>query len=362
MRSSVSGSLLLCVLLVASACGDDSSSDDTEVPLADLPAEIATVFCSALEDCFGELLDVFPAQDCEENLEKQYRNEEFAALEQAVDAGTVRYDAKEAPECLRALQKLGCDIATQRSPAACESALQGTVLLGGSCSVNAECEGDAFCDLSAGTCPGVCAELRQEGENCDSDSACSNGLSCAGTCERAATAGQSCGGAQGADCRVGLVCRGSTDTESGTCANADAVLSQELGEPCHPGETRLCKAGLSCAYTGRASSEQTFACAEKVGHGADCTLGFPDPCPDGEFCDVDPLGDLTDGTCVALPGAGQPCLVGEFRTSACASSLSCINEVCTAVKANGAACRTEAECYGGRCVASTCQGSAFCTD
>lgn len=363
MRALLPVPFLCGLLLVASACGDDSSSEEDALPLEELPAGIASVFCGALTQCFGELLELFPSPDCEANLQKQFENEEFPAIQAAVEAGTARYDGTKAPACLRALEQLGCDIAAERSLPACEAALAGTIALGDACSVDAECEGDAFCDVSEGTCPGTCAELRREGESCESDSACINGLSCTGaTCEREATQGQPCGGADGGACRIGLICRGETETDSGTCANADTILSQDLEESCSPDGAQLCKAGLSCVYTGSEGGEPVFVCREKVASGADCSLGFPEQCPDGEYCDVDITTGVTEGSCVALPGAGETCLLGEFRTSPCARGLSCLNGECKALKENGATCGSQLECYGGRCLTGQCQGADFCTD
>lgn len=171
-------SFCLCVLAMLSACGDDKNGNGgpggnggaagsfgSAVPLEDLPGELAAVFCGGIQECLGDLGAIFPQPDCEPTVENEYRNEQFAALEEAIAAGTVVYDGTEAPSCLAAFRALGCDLFSSRVPPACERTLAGTIPLGDPCSLNDECEGNAFCDRSGDSCPGVCAEPRTEGQS-----------------------------------------------------------------------------------------------------------------------------------------------------------------------------------------------------
>jgi hypothetical protein len=102
--------------------------------------------------------------------------------------------------------------------------------------------------------------------------------------------------------------------------------------------------------------------------GAPCSNGIQ--CQGGH-CDSDGDGELVCGVCETRPGAGQPCpdggcdyglLCGEAGTcieityaaegescdfataTSCQNNLSCVNDVCTARKAQGEACTSSLEC------------------
>jgi len=366
MRRGFLGILLPCLLSSLSivGCGDDDRGDSAEsVPLDEVPSRIAEVFCASVSRCFGALAEVLPQDNCEQNLENQYRNTDFAALERAVEAGTVEYDAIKTSACLDAFTDLGCELFSERSPAVCEEAIAGSAALGEPCSIDAECEGRAFCDTIENACPGACAALRARGASCERDSECEDGLTCTDrTCQPVASEGQACGGEDGVNCRLGSYCLGSTGTEAGTCATAATLLSRREGESCALAEQRLCEPGLSCVLQGITDGEARFECEPPVGSGEPCSLGFPEPCPADHYCDAEADATTAAGTCVPLPGAGEPCVAGRDRVARCTSGLACVDDECASPRENGQPCTSPAQCFSERCVDGLCTGVEFCTE
>jgi len=384
------GSLLAfaCALGLASACGDsnddpfqggdagqagetgqgDAGDGNTpggggtgSVALDALPAELARVFCDVISTCFGTFTEIIPQPECEPNLENQFRNGDFFVLEDAVEAGRVTYDGARVPACLRSFEALGCDVLSQRNADVCEEAVTGTVPLGEACSIDAECEGAAFCAV-ADACPGVCAAPRGVGETCASDGECESGLNCdAELCAARATAGEACGGPDAPECQIGLFCTGATDTAPGTCAQTSTLTSRQAGEDCDAMALELCEPGLSCVFAGLMLLTPSYVCRAKSASGDACRRGFPEPCPDGEYCeDALPLDD-SDGLCVPLPGVGDTCLAADNRPLRCEVGLVCANEVCATRKGNGGSCSEAVECYSERCTNGRCEGPEFCT-
>jgi hypothetical protein len=354
---------LACIAGWAAACGGSTGSNggQQQIALGDLPAEAAKTYCNVIEQCLAGLLAFFPRPECEATFATNYRNDEYAALQAAINAGKVHYDGQKARSCLDALTAMGCDLFVQRNPTICDEAIAGDVPLGGACSIDGECAGLAYCDVRAGVCPGVCAERRGEGQDCDEDNNCQSGLNChLGLCKAPAMAGQACDGPSGTGCRPGLFCVGASATAAGTCGDPSTVLSAKVGQACDLTMQRLCETGLSCEVDSVTAGVAAFSCHAKSASGQPCALGLPEPCPDGEYCNA-AIASPTSGTCTALPNAGQPCASGPTHPLHCAGSLTCVGTTCQAQKANGAGCSVAEECSGGRCTAGVCAGVEFCT-
>jgi hypothetical protein len=362
MRRSLFSLALLSTFLPLACGGNDTS--ERPVTLEGLPAALASTYCRVLETCLGSFLEVVPQPNCSRNLEQQFTNRTFVAINAAVQRGAVAYDAIKAGACLQAVEAQGCDLFASRNPPICDEALSGDVALGGPCSIDAECSGDAHCDLGGGTCPGVCAERRGDGEMCTESDDCQSGLTCqSSVCRAPAGPGETCGGPSGPECRLGLTCVGEdTTTTAGTCGEFAVLLSGKAGEACNPSAEprKLCETSLSCVLDPITLAGMTFSCQPKSGSGAACRLGFPEPCPSGEYCKVaNPL--IGDGTCTRMPQSGESCLTETFRLSDCALDLVCVNGTCAGRKGNGAACNSALECYSDLCSSSKCAGDSFCT-
>jgi len=100
-----------------------------------------------------------------------------------------------------------------------------------------------------------------------------------------------------------------------------------------------------------------FECVGASSSGGTCNLGFPDPCPSGEACDAMPFmaGGSFEGSCQALPVAGEPCDQGR-----CVPGSTCDGTTCRATQHLGGACTADGECYSGNCDGTTCVDGALC--
>ena len=109
------------------------------------------------------------------------------------------------------------------------------------------------------------------------------------------------------------------------------------------------KAGQSCSTGGGESTcAQGLLC-----QGAICVdpCDSPDvgqPCRDGG-CAAPAVCDFSTDLCVALPGAGEPCL-----NNACDGGLSCIAGTCSGPRDNGEECMGHDHCASGNCPAGYC--------
>jgi hypothetical protein len=97
----------------------------------------------------------------------------------------------------------------------------------------------------------------------------------------------------------------------------------------------------------------SFECAMPVAADAACPLGYPDPCPDDQYCMMG--GTPGMGTCTSLPTAGQPCASGQ-----CALGLRCVvpdgamSGVCSVPARLGQPCTANAGCVSGSCEDGVC--------
>ena len=122
----------------------------------------------------------------------------------------------------------------------------------------------------------------------------------------------------------------------------------------------FCMEGLSCAITGfMPGSGVTAECIGPADSGGTCNVGFPDPCPEGEYCDADLMSGEIEGTCTALPTDGEPCVEGAvFR--ACAAEHVCSEGTCKSVGRIGDPCDADEQCYSGNCDGGSCAEAPLC--
>ena len=347
---------LLCLTLLL-ACKSETSNPDLE----DVPALFAVEFCNTQERCLGPLFDALAAFtfDCEQTFRSEFENRTFPLWLDAVEEGTLVYNASQVDACLSALRRLECS-EIDDSPAACDAIFEGQVAAGDPCAFNEECQEGHHCRLTGG-CPGTCTVSNSAGENCERNADCVDGLECTddGVCGREATAdqGMPCQGTSNMECRLGLICVGAEGTTPGTCMGPDGVFVAAAGEACDlASSSPLCQAGFSCVVD--QLSPPSYACVEESAPGGECRFGVPDPCPSGEYCaDVDlSLGDV-DGTCRPLGGEGAACTTpgapSGFQLE-CQAGHSCVADMCRMLHVNGESCTQDDECYSGRCDNGTC--------
>ncbi|RYZ08259.1 MAG: hypothetical protein EOO73_09365 [Myxococcales bacterium] len=346
---------VLCVMSLAAACGgNDSSSGEPDggaaegITVEELPAEYARALCEVFTGCIGDLWSFFrPGEDCVKEFTIT-AEEELATLPDAIAAGRVKYHASQVQKCLDEVVARGCEGLSEREPASCQSAIEGTLAEGEDCELDAECSGNQYCKV-ASACPGECAPYEQAGEKCASNDHCASGLKCSGQgfCVAPSQAGEAC--QQGEpDCADGLICLGEDAARKvpGKCLVIEEVLDGKAGDPCSLDES-LCTAGFACEI--KTVAPLAGECVPRVAAGAACRAAFPDECPDDQYCQL-PENPLNPGTCTAKPAAGEPCAKGVgAEANVCAPYARCDAGVCRELAHAGESCSADETCYSGHC-------------
>jgi hypothetical protein len=176
--------------------------------------------------------------------------------------------------------------------------------------------------------------------------------------------GDTCGGGTNPGCELGLLCFGE-DEEAGTpgsCTNPDDIFTEQEGGACDIQEGPMCEIGVSCVLTGGGAGGPTFECQAEVASGAACSIGFPDQCPDGEWCaGIDLEAMDFEGACEPLPGEGEGC-AATFGPANCESGLTCStdSQTCVDVVAIGEDCDEDAGCFSDNCDSGTCSQAEEC--
>ncbi|UJR80023.1 hypothetical protein [Sandaracinus amylolyticus] len=353
----------LAVCAWTTGCDEGGGS----ITLDEYGAESAEATCATIERCYGpDLVEALAGPDCVGSAQRTLEQASLPQIEAAIAAGTVQYDGAAARECVDAVADASCAAIDRASLPACEDAFVGTVAAGGACALDEECAGDAFCRIEL-TCPGTCQARVPSGSACEGDDECQAALRClGGTCQAPAREGAACGGGTEIECAAGLVCLGQQEPSAtmpegrtGLCRSLPATQTAAIGATCDPDNGPLCVSGVSCALIGvTAGTTPVFECVAASTSGGACNLGFPDPCPFDHTCEgVDlAMGDF-EGTCVALPRAGEPC-----PNNRCGRDAWCSSGTCRAVQSIGSACTSDADCFSGFCDGGTCAEGVLCTE
>lgn len=354
------------LLLASGSCGGDDSDGSPGPSIDEIPTILAQVFCEQLVACVGqETVDrYFGPSGCMERTRASLEDGDFPYLVDAIDTGRVTYDPEHVYSCVAKIAELGCNLQSTRfmilSP--CDEVLRGNLEQGAGCSVDIECSGAAFCNMRGG-CPGTCTTLLTEGEECEESDDCRNGLVCSevgGTCNAQAGPDEACDDAAGKRCRLGLACVGVDGGagQGGTCKTEREILDGKKGDSCNAGTGDLCDEGLSCAASGSLLSP-VWTCVASVGSGEPCTLAAPTQCPEGEYCagtSIEPGSASLEGTCTALPGAGEACAEDPSDPNGgCAAGLFCeTDNKCHPVNRLGEPCVSDDGCANDNCKEGVC--------
>lgn len=341
------------VVMSASALtlGCPSTTGGT-VTIEELPARIAPSYCALFDRCPNPYVStyLFGGGDCADVVEPILEDTFIGRANAAVRAGTVVYRGDLVDACLRELDGAGCDL-DQLSVSACTSIFEGTIAAGGDCAWDEECV-EGYCSMADGMCPGTCATRSPIGGSCTMDQNCEGGDCVDGICVERSGAGELCEGADNIACSgIDLTCVGSEGAMPGTCRSWSQIFDGNVGDPCSVPDD-LCDEGLSCVFAGVMGGMATFECAAGVAAGATCAQGFPDPCPDDQYCMMG--GTPGMGACTALPTSGQPC-----PTGACAPGLRCAAPsgamgTCVTPARLGQPCAADAACISGSCQDGVC--------
>jgi hypothetical protein len=357
-------------LAAAVACGDTTnsaiSSGGTPIALEDVPELYAESLCAAYENCVGALAAAFSRSDECVTARTRGVADSLPSIEASIDDGKVVYDGTKIQACVDELEARSCEDLLDRTNELCDAALDGTVELGDDCISNIECQGAAFCQFD-GACPGTCSELGGSGDDCEDDDQCDSGLVCnrrASSCVEPAGDGEDCDGESDPPCALGFVCLGAerrTGT-SGSCMPIDETFVAGEGDDCSVLEGPLCEAGLSCVLDDIDTDGETpiMSCKAPVDSGDECQIGFPNMCPDDEYCDANLVTRI--GECQPLPEAGDACGVVGFdqNPSVCEAYAVCVNGTCRAQQRLDGSCDNDAMCYTSNCVDGRCAASNAC--
>ncbi len=303
----------------------------------------AAATCDALAACdatavIGQRLGA----DCAGGLEHQIRQIYGDVADAAVAEGRVVYDAEAAWRCVQGTLLAPCRL-FETEPA-CGEVYTGTLLLGGDCEIDLECEGGAWCDASAG-CLGKCRESRAPGSGCTADRQCGGLASCRlGSCLEKLRQEDRCS-SDGAECIGLLSCSPPAMGVPATfCRNP--FLGQAPGETCRPGG---CEAGLYCRF----AVSQEHTCATREREGETCFHGFPNACVPGFTCQWDGRAPSPEaaGTCKASPVEGEACWVDCAPGHACLriSDQADPRGTCHLLRDNGEPCETGRQCWSLTC-------------
>lgn len=368
MRKYLLGCMAVGASLAFVACGGSSTSDlnggaagsggAAGIPLADVPAKLASTYCSLYEKCYGPLSALFsPGEDCVTRTQRSIEDGSFSKLQGEIDAGNAVYNADKAQGCLDELAARSCDKLLQRDSPACDATVEGTVDIGGDCTIDADCKGKAYCKAGA-SCPGKCAALQSAGGDCQTDDQCQDGLACDETtkkCVTPAAKGQPCKGGSEPDCAPPLLCIGDDESkgQTGTCVDWHDLLTAKAGASCDFLNNQWCENGIPCvAQSVSPTGAVTATCGQKVAAGAACKAAVPDQCPDGQYCALQPQS--IDGTCTPLPKEGEAC--AGLGGGTCGAYLRCdaSSQTCKPLQRLGEACTDDMFCYSNHCASGGC--------
>ena len=337
------------------SCGSDTESGPT---VDELPLKVATATCKSFSTCLGSLITdmLLNGTTCEALFQASLEQGALPLWKESIAAGTVTYHPGKAQACVDAIENKGCAfIQDHVYIPECEAAIQGHVAEGKDCGNDADCAGDLFCKVAA-TCPGKCSARVASGGACDKDDNCQAGLVCFNDlCTQPLQAGNVCND-DSVDCKAPLVCIKADGAPTGICGAIQE--SSQLGQTCDFAKMQLCAAGSFCGLDNIdiAKGKATSACLGPVASGGACKFAIPSQCPSGQYCaDIKFKAPASmEGTCQALPGAGQPCAKGAVFPPLCAPTLVCVGDTCVARASLDAACQFDEGCASGRCSTGKC--------
>jgi hypothetical protein len=151
-------SLLLCLALIATACGGDDAPPDAEAfmtRLVEHQCELAFDCCTDAErEALSVGVEFEDAAACAATLDALLAGLRADVLA-AIDAGRIRYDAAAAARCVDSVEALGCDALDVEPPACRAPILIGLVANGDACAIDEECAGGLCEDDACATAPEV---------------------------------------------------------------------------------------------------------------------------------------------------------------------------------------------------------------
>jgi len=337
--------------------------------LASLANDLASAKCDQARTCGGfQIVSEGPHDshpllwgpvkmgdtDCRDATAASFRNKFLAKFEEALEQGAAAYHADLMPACLEAIRK-ACDSDTLLPPA-CRDALEGTTAIGGSCEADVACANHGLCEFNDDNhCRGTCIVPHGPAEPCYFGSGCAEGLYCppnGGLCTLRPAKGETCVELNGnVPCAGFLYCTQPSQLQSPTCKSFAEIGTGTVGSPCEFSNGPWCQAPLGCADESAppdAGVNSGSSCRGTYASGSTCYVGYPDPCPDAEYCEA---GMVFTGVCTPRRPVGATCSVKQI----CQAGLSCLGVtvntggICVQMVDNGQPCRANAYCFSGFC-------------
>lgn len=315
---------------IDSADGSDAAAEaDTGSFGAFNPNLYGQLYGAKLIECASETLPFL--WDLKEALltltyDEQKIQTYFTALAQYLaDRPHVTVDESKWAECAATLQPGVCLDPTQpaQTQSPCIDMFVGALAAGEVCTLGLECSPGHTCTFDSQGCS-TCEATVGEGEDCSTS-----------------------------PCEDGFVC-------DGVCTALSLLLESEVGDPCTGLE------GCNLDWAGHFCDPETNACvqAEVVAEGGACDApvgGYVRRCKNENgthYCNV--ASGSNEGTCDALPIAGEPC-ASENRCNTTVAWCNTASGMCEQAIALGETCAVgpgEAGCAAPSfCNAGTCAGS-----
>ncbi len=329
-----------------------------------------------------------------------------AAVQTAISAGRLAYDASHAQACLDAIAAATCNgSGITYVIADCRATLRGTVASGGACDsalLDLECA-HGMCgpsaDPNAPVCASTCTPYLVFGTDCTAGGTCdpTQGLACVnGKCHAPLDLDEPC--ANAGDCKLGLSCVNkkcvrpiagtpcdsfandcapgfycpAPDVDAGSACVAQIAQGGSCGEQ-RPGiaANHWCASDLTCKGFSieiglGASTVTQGACAPAAEEGESC-VNEPAPgelkvvisgcktglaCPSGK-CQKPPIS----GACANTANPYFQCLMGAAYCDLNQSPPPCVT-----AKDNGTECQADGDCKSGNCSNSTCAVRGACVE
>jgi hypothetical protein len=308
------GGLALAVALSVAGCGGDGSEGPVTVErICGTDGPFVRLY-QKLFECNPLFATINGREPTAEEISATCRE----GIAPYVEDGTVVIDpGGDLAGCTALIEQATCDSFRGDLFADCDSLLDGTVAIGFDCENDAQCEGDAWCDLGGLGC-GTCVPRQADGEACDTDVECTaRNCSSFGQCAPLGVVGDPC--LETIDCAEGFSC--------------DAAVSQCVAEPAWTVGTP-CASGGDCDF-----GQSNLYCNESAGACA-AFLEVGDPCsPEGTggVCRI-----FEYQTCRMDESAGTyqcaaPTLVDEGEECGVAQGLRCVPGLVCAVQPGGLA-------------------------
>ena len=335
----------------------DASSPGPAAPITALPSVLATGICRGYAKCGGtEGLEL--QKDCIARLAARFTESSGPVIEAGLESETIVYNPDFIQECSGRLANCGM---TNQMPESCRAMVNGTTADGASCTADLECKVGSACVPGAGdTCPGTCTPWAAAGGACTGDGDCERGLKCNDDddkCEVPLAEGVAC--EDNDECGYFLVCIDADGSGSAgtTCESSvklqTAGFEQECGSSASPPTAPLCQNTFSCTKV-----DGTGVCVAASDAGASCLPGFPDPCPQAQYCEAT--------KCAPLPKADEACVTYSIvLNKQCAAGFFCNDATkCQVLIENGSTCDEAKydgkDCVSGICLDDVCSGDYVC--